>query len=55
VFGLFLVGWTADNEVWNDPKELFLNRSTNMFSINLFPPHLGWWARREAEVVKNHN
>jgi hypothetical protein len=27
VFGVLLVNWTADNEDWNCPKELFLNGS----------------------------
>lgn len=30
--------WTANNEVWNSHKELFLNRSTKIFSTNLSFP-----------------
>jgi hypothetical protein len=28
--------WYKDNEEWNYTKELLLNRSTTLFSINLF-------------------
>ena len=28
IVGVLLVDWTADNEDWNRPKELFLNMST---------------------------
>ena len=32
LFGVVLVDWTADNEDWNCPKELFLNSSTTPVS-----------------------
>jgi hypothetical protein len=31
-FGVFLEDWPGNNEDWNIPKELFLNRSTTPIS-----------------------
>jgi len=42
MFGVLLGDWTADKEDWNHPKELFLNRTTTLFPINLSFPYL-WW------------
>jgi hypothetical protein len=39
------VNWTADNEDWNCPKELLLNRSMSLSSYYLsYSPTFDWWA-----------
>jgi hypothetical protein len=41
-FGVLLVDWTVNNEDWNSPKELFLNKSmyVSLVLLTIFLPSL---------------
>jgi hypothetical protein len=51
--GVLLVDWTADNEDWNCPKELFLNRSTTLVP-SLMTIGLGINLKVRQNIIKHH-